>query len=167
MRKGVQGFCFLGATAPKSNEFKISCGKSRALDPQETGSRLSFCHRAPERVSEGVSEGFLRGPCTCQPKDPSKPLQSAFKNPSRALQEGVEIDDALGFPKLSNQLQGPGVLLLEQESLESTGSNRAEGPILTYFGPAFQLHPHMTPHTRPSIRARKQLRGLLLGRTTP
>ena len=43
-------------------------------------------------------------------KDPSKLLQNAFKNPSKTFQEGVEIDDALGFPGLKNQLQGPGFL---------------------------------------------------------
>ena len=41
-----------------------------------------------------------------QPKDASKPLQNAFKNPSKTFQEGVEIDDALGFPGLKNQFQG-------------------------------------------------------------
>ena len=41
-----------------------------------------------------MSEGFLKGPRTCQPKGPSKPLQNAFNTPSKTLQEGVEIDDA-------------------------------------------------------------------------
>ena len=81
------------------------------------------CYRTPDprrvsqkkglrRVSEGVSEGFLKSPCTCQPKDPSKPLQNAFNNPLKTFQEGVGIDDALGFPGASNQFldQGPGVL---------------------------------------------------------
>ena len=39
----------------------------------------------PRRVSEGVSEGFFKGSCTFQPKDTSKPLQDAFKNPSKTL----------------------------------------------------------------------------------
>ena len=46
---------------------------------------------------------------TCQPKDPSKALQIAFRNPSKSFQEGIEIDDALGFPGLKNQFQGPGL----------------------------------------------------------
>ena len=51
------------------------------------------------------------GPRTCQPKDPSKSLQNAFKNPSKTFQEGVEIDDVLClFPGLKNQFQGPAVL---------------------------------------------------------
>ena len=55
-------------------------------------------HPDPRRVSEGVSEGvfewFLRGVLKGQPKDPSKPLQNAFQNPSKTFQEGAEIDDA-------------------------------------------------------------------------
>ena len=39
---------------------------------------------------KGSLKGVLKGPRTCQPKDPSEPLQNAF-------QEGVKIDDALGF----------------------------------------------------------------------
>ena len=60
------------------------------------------------RVSERVSEGFVMGPRTCQPKDPSKPLQNAFKNPSKTLQEGIKIDDASGFLvlKLSSRVRG-------------------------------------------------------------
>ena len=41
-----------------------------------------------------------------QPKDPSKPLQNAFKNPSKTFQEGVVIDAALGFPGLKNSVPG-------------------------------------------------------------
>ena len=59
-------------------------------------------------VSEGVSEGLLKGPRTCQPKDPSKPRQNAFKNPPKTFQEGVEIDDSSGFPglKISSRVRG-------------------------------------------------------------
>ena len=62
------------------------------------------------RTPEEVSEGFLKGPRTCQPKDPSKPLAERLQEPSKTFQEGVEIDDALGFLGLKNQFQGPGVL---------------------------------------------------------
>ena len=55
-----------------------------------------------------VSEGFLKGFRTCQLKDPSKPLQNAFRNPPKTFQEGVKIDDALGVPELKNEFQGPG-----------------------------------------------------------
>ena len=72
------------------------------------GSRLSFPAAEPqdlrkgfwrvsEGVPEGVSEGSLKGPRTCQPKDPSKRLPNAFENPLKPFQEGVEIDEALGF----------------------------------------------------------------------
>ena len=44
-------------------------------------------------------------------------LQNAFKNPSKTFQEGVGIDDALGFPGLENQVQGPGVLQQEMKVL--------------------------------------------------
>ena len=51
-------------------------------------------------VSEGVSEGSLKAPRTCQRKGPSNP----FKTPSRTFRktfpEGVEIDDELGFQGL-------------------------------------------------------------------
>ena len=63
-----------------------------------------------EGFLKGFSKGFSKGPRTYQPKNPSKPLQNAFKNPSKTFQEGVEIDDALGFPGLKNQFQAPGVL---------------------------------------------------------
>ena len=72
--------------------------------------RLSFLATEPpdpRRVSEGVSEGFLRGSHTCQPKESSKPLQSSFQNRSKAFQEGVEID-AFGFPGVKLQFQGRG-----------------------------------------------------------
>ena len=60
-----------------------------------------------DTLVQKASEGFLKGPPTCQPKDPSKPLPNA----SRALRkEGVEIDDVLGFPGLRDQFWGPGVL---------------------------------------------------------
>ena len=82
------------------------------------GSRLSFLATEPpdpRRASEGVSEGFLKGSRTFQLKDGSKPLQNAFKNPSKTFQQGVEIDDALGFPGLKSQFQGPGVLWQEMK----------------------------------------------------
>ena len=47
------------------------------------------------RVSQGVSEGFFKGPRTFVSR---RSLQNVFKNRSKTLQEGVEIDDALGFP---------------------------------------------------------------------
>ena len=72
-------------------------------------SRLSFLLQSPRTpeafqkgyvkgVSEGVSEVFLKGCLGVLEgvsRDPSKPLQNAFKNLSKTLQEGVEIDDAL------------------------------------------------------------------------
>ena len=64
---------------------------------------------------KGPLKGFLKGPCTRQPKVPSKPLQNSFKNPSKTFQEGVEIDDAFGFSGLQNQFQGPGVLWQEMK----------------------------------------------------
>ena len=67
-----------------------------------------FCYRTPgpqkvcEEVSEGVSfEWVLKGLSRR-----TLPLQNAFKNPSETFQEG---DDALGFPGLKDQFQGPGV----------------------------------------------------------
>ena len=67
-------------------------------------SRLSFPATElpdPGRVSEGFLEGSLKGfegSRAFKPKDPSKPLQHAFQEPFETFQEGVEIDDALGFP---------------------------------------------------------------------
>ena len=65
-------------------------------------------------ISEGVSEGVLKGRVgslyLSQPKGPSQHPQNAFKSPSKAFHEGVEIDDALGFPGLKNQFHNPGVL---------------------------------------------------------
>ena len=73
-------------------------------------SRLSFLPqnpRTPEgfqkgsrRVSEGVSEGFSKGFRRALERGSRRILQNAFKNPSKTLQESVEIDDALGFPGL-------------------------------------------------------------------
>ena len=56
---------------------------------------------------KGSLKEFLKGSRTCQPKDPSKRLQEPFENLSF---EGVEMDDALGFPGLKNQFHGAGVL---------------------------------------------------------
>ena len=68
----------------------------------------------PRGVSEGFLKGSLKGslkgPRTCQPKDPSKPLQNAFKNPLKTFQEGVETDAALGFPGFKKKVFGSGVL---------------------------------------------------------
>ena len=44
---------------------------------------------------------------------------NAFKNPSKNFQEGVKNDDALGFPGLENQFQGPGFLHQEMKVLTS------------------------------------------------
>ena len=55
---------------------------------------ISVSAAAPK--DEGVSEGFLKAFRRGQPRT----LQNPFKTPSRTLQEGVEIDDALGFPGL-------------------------------------------------------------------
>ena len=46
------------------------------------------CYRAPgpQKVSEGFLKGSLKGFFLSQPKDPSTPLQNAFKNPSRGLE---------------------------------------------------------------------------------
>ena len=77
------------------------------------GSRLSCPATGPltpEGFSEGVSEVFLKDSRTCQPKDPSKPVQNAFKNPLKTFQEAAEIDDALDFPVLKSHFQGPRVL---------------------------------------------------------
>ena len=52
------------------------------------------------RVLEGVSRGPFKF------KTPSN--QNAFKNPSKTLQEGVEINDALGFPGLEKSVPGSG-----------------------------------------------------------
>ena len=97
---------------------------SNAVLPYDSlGSRLSFLLQNPRtregfqkgcrRVSEGVSEGFLKGICWVLEgvsqgpfKTPSKRLHEPFEN----LQEGVELDDALGFSGLKHQFQGPGVL---------------------------------------------------------
>ena len=53
--------------------------------------------RFSEGVSEGVSEGFLKGSAEGPFKTPSKRLQEPFR---KRLQEGVEIDNALGLPGL-------------------------------------------------------------------
>ena len=55
-------------------------------------------------------KGSAEGPF----KSPSKRLQDPFKS----LQEGVEIDDALGFPGLKSQFRGPGGPVAGNESLE-------------------------------------------------
>ena len=62
----------------------------------------------------------MRSEGLSQPKGPSKPLQNVFKNPSKTLQEGVEIDDALGFPGLKKSAPGTGRPVAENESLDHT-----------------------------------------------
>ena len=74
------------------------------FSPEE--SRPSLLLQNP-RTPEGFLKGSLKGPRTCLSR---RTLQNAFKNPSKTFQEGVEIDDALGFQALKNQFQGPGVL---------------------------------------------------------
>ena len=67
-------------------------------------SRLSFpATEAPDprRVSEGASEGFLKGPRTCQLKDPSKTLQKRLQKP------------------LLKPFWGPGASVAGNESLDS------------------------------------------------
>ena len=77
--------------------------------------------RDPRRVSEGISEGFFEGSSYLSAEMPfkthSKVLQNALNNPSKPFQEGVETDDALGFPGLRNQFQAPGVLWQEMKVL--------------------------------------------------
>ena len=68
---------------------------------------LHFPCFAAQKVSERVSEGFLKGPRPCLSR---RTLQNAFKNPPKTFREGVETDDALGFPALKDEFQGPGVL---------------------------------------------------------
>ena len=63
------------------------------------------CYRAP-----GPQKGFWRVSERVLVSVSRRPLPNPFKNPSKTLQEGVEINDALGFPGLKNQFQGPGVL---------------------------------------------------------
>ena len=78
-------------------------------------SRLSVPATEPpgsRRVSEGVPEGLLNGSRGVLVPVSRRTLQNPFKTPSRThrkpFQEGVEIDDALSFPELNNQFQGPG-----------------------------------------------------------
>ena len=58
-----------------------------------------------EGVAEGVSEGSSY---LSQPNNPRKPQRNTFKNPSKTFQEGVKIDDALGFRglKVSSRVRG-------------------------------------------------------------
>ena len=53
----------------------------------------------PRRVTEGFQKGSLKGFRNLEGVS-WRTLQNAFKNPSKPLQEGVEIDDAFGFPGL-------------------------------------------------------------------
>ena len=80
-------------------------------------SRLSFPATEPQdprRVSGGFLKQSLKGCRTCQPKT----LQNAFKNPSKTVQEGVEIDDALGFAGLKKAVPGCGGPVAGNESLD-------------------------------------------------
>ena len=95
---------------PSNSHFTTSLGIHPGSPRLKTFHFLLHNPRIPEGFLKGSLKESLTGPCTCQPKDPSKPLQNAFKNPSKTFQEGVEIDDVLGFPGLKNQFQGPGVL---------------------------------------------------------
>ena len=52
----------------------------------------------PRRVSERVSEGFFEGLLKGSAEGPFK--THSKENPSTTLQEGVEMDNALGFPGL-------------------------------------------------------------------
>ena len=57
----------------------------------------------PRRVSEEFQKGSLKGSLKGFRRGQSRTLQNpsnAFKNPSKTLQEGVDIDGALGFPGL-------------------------------------------------------------------
>ena len=97
MKHGFEDFHFLLQT-PRTLEGSLK-GFWRVSE--------GVCEGVSEGVSEWVFEGFSY---LSQPNEPLKRLRSAFKNPSKTLHEGVEIDDALGFPGLKNQFQGPGVL---------------------------------------------------------
>ena len=68
-----------------------------------------------ERVSEGVSKG-LEG---VSRRTLQNALQNAFKNPLKTLQEGVKIDDAVGFPWLQKSVPGSWDPVAGNESLES------------------------------------------------
>ena len=98
-------------------------GSLRPFSPSQEGVSDTFSHRKRENPvhpkipsakiplaqrMKGFLKGALKGSRTCQPKDPSKPLQDALKNPSKTFREGVEIDDALGVPGLKHQFQGSG-----------------------------------------------------------
>ena len=61
----------------------------------------------------------MKGSRSSQPKDLSKPLQNTFKNPSKTFQQGVEIDDALGFPGSKKSVPGCGGPLAGHESLDA------------------------------------------------
>ena len=84
---------------PQAQDFH-SC--YRTSGPQKGFRRVS------EGVSEGVSEAFLKGSFRVSEGVSRRTLPNPFKNPSKTLQEDVDIDDALGFPGLSNQLQVQG-----------------------------------------------------------
>ena len=71
--------------------------------------------------SEGISEGFLKGSAEGPFKKPSK-----RKSPSKTFQEGVEIDDALGFPGVLKSVPGSGSAVAGNESLDTKGNNNIE-----------------------------------------
>ena len=88
------------------------------------GQDCHSCYRTPgsqkgfRRVSKGFQKGSLKGSLNGSLKGlegflkgsaegPFQKTQNAFKNPPKTLPEGIEIDDALGFPGLQNQFQGP------------------------------------------------------------
>ena len=73
----------------------------------------------PRLLTEGFLKGVLEGLQKGSTEDPSKPLQSAFINPPKTLQEGVEIDDALGFPGALQSVPGSGAPVAGNESLDA------------------------------------------------
>ena len=111
---------------------------------------ISCCRSpGPQKVSEGfwrglwrVSQGFLNCPHTCLSR---RTLPNPFKTPSRTLrklfQEGVEIDDVLGFPGLKNQFQGPGSCSRKWKSRISA------------FRPIWCLHLQWAPNPQPNLHS--------------
>ena len=83
---------------PGNEAHKLFSGgpKSKVLD----GDQKVYVEKVYGLFLSLISEGFLKGSLKWSLKGFSKPLQNAFKNPSKTLQEGVEIDNALGFPGL-------------------------------------------------------------------
>ena len=65
-----------------------------------------------------VFEGFLKGSAEGPFKALSKRLQEPFKNPL----QGVETDNALGFPGLKKSVPGSGAPVAGNESLERTAT---------------------------------------------